>query len=334
MQPFQFQYDWLLLALALVPVLLLVLLWALYKKRAIKKKLGDPDLIKRLTITYSPANFLIKFLLLTIGFAAIILAAANLQKPGKGDALNRKGVDVMIALDVSKSMLAEDSKPNRLEKARQFVYKLMEALPNDRIGLVVFAGHAYLQMPLTSDHSAARLYVQNASPENVPTQGTVIGEALKAGNGAFNSKERKYKSIILITDGEDHDAEALQLAPALASNGVMINSIGLGSPEGSTIIDPATDTYKKDPQGQAVISKLNEPLLQQLASSTKGVYLRLDNVSEAVDKVSRQLDTIEASAITDNSLKDYDTYYFWFIGAALVLILLEFFWPERKWKTA
>jgi len=334
LQPFQFQYNWLLAALGLVPILVLLLLWALYKKRKISKKLGDPELIKKLTASYSPANFLFKFLLLTIGLSAIILAAANLQKPGKGDSLNRKGVDVLIALDVSKSMLAEDSKPNRLEKARQFVYKLMEALPDDRIGLVVFAGHAYLQMPLTSDHSAARLYVQNASPENVPTQGTVIGEALKTGNGAFNSKERKFKSIILITDGEDHDAEALQLAPSLASNGVMINSIGLGSPEGSTIIDPATDTYKKDKQGQPVISKLNEDLLQQLASATKGVYLRLDNVSDAVDKVSRQLDTIGSSSITDNSLKDYDTYYFWFIGVALLLIAIEFFWPERKWKMA
>ena len=197
MQPFQFQYNWLLTALGLVPILVLILLWALYKKRKITKKLGDPELIKKLTAAYSPANFLIKFLLLTIGLSAIILAAANLQKPGKGDSLNRKGVDVLISLDVSKSMLAEDSKPNRLEKARQFVYKLMEALPDDRIGLVVFAGHAYLQMPLTSDHSAARLYVQNASPENVPTQGTVIGEALKTGNGAFNSKERKFKYDII-----------------------------------------------------------------------------------------------------------------------------------------
>lgn len=334
MYAFQFQYYWILSALSLVPLLVLFLVWVLYKKRKNLEKLGDPEWVKKLTASYSSPNFLVKYLLSVLCFATIILGAANLQKPGKGDSLNRKGVDVLIALDVSKSMLADDSKPNRLEKARQFVYKLMESLPDDRIGLVVFAGHAYLQMPLTSDHSAARLYVQNASPENVPTQGTVLSEALKMGNTAFNSKDRKYKSIILITDGEDHDPEALQLAPSLASNGIMVNCIGLGSSQGTTIMDPATDTYKKDPQGQLVVSKLNEPLLQQLAAATKGTYIKLDNIKVAVDLVNRQLDTIASSAINDNSLKDYDTYYFWFLGVALLLVVTEFFWPERKWKMA
>lgn len=258
----------------------------------------------------------------------------NLQKPGKSANLKRAGVDVMLAIDVSKSMLATDSKPNRLEKARQLVYKLLDELKDDRIGLVLFAGRAYLQMPLTTDHSAAKMYVQNAGPDAIPTQGTVFSEALNICNSGFNSKERKFKTIVLISDGEDHDPEALKLASSLGENGVMINTIGIGSPEGSNIIDPSTDTYKVDAQGQPVISKLNEPLLQQLASTTKGVYSRLDNVNETVKIIKSQISSIEKSPIDDASFRDYDSYFFWFIGAAILLLTIEQFWPERKWKIA
>ncbi len=180
-----------------------------------------------------------------LALAAVIVASANLQKPGAMDDVQRKGVDVVIAMDVSKSMLAEDIKPNRLERARQLVYKLMDQLPNDRVGLVLFAGRAYLQMPLTTDHGAARMYIQQAGPDVVPTQGTVISEALRASNSAFNSKERKFKSIVLITDGEDHDPQAVPLAQQLAEDGVMINSVGIGSAEGAPIMDPATNDIQK-----------------------------------------------------------------------------------------
>lgn len=207
-------------------------------------------------------------------------------------------------------------------------------MTNDRIGLVVFAGHAYLQMPLTTDHSAARLYVQNASPDMVPTQGTVVGEALKMSSTAFINQERKFKSIILITDGEDHDAEAIQLIPSLAESGIMVNTIGVGSPEGSLIPDPVTGSYKKDLQGNPVQSKLNEAFLQQLASGTKGTYLRLNQIPEAVAAISKQLSTIEQTALEDNTLKEYDSFFQWFLAAALILLVLEFFWPERKWSIA
>ncbi|MBO9636425.1 MAG: VWA domain-containing protein [Chitinophagaceae bacterium] len=308
--------------------------FVLFWKRRTIKKIGDEKLVRELTRKYSPFNFLFKFLLIVVCMTAIIFGAANMQMPGAEDAVSRKGIDVVIAMDVSRSMLADDIKPNRLERARQLIYKLIDQFPDDRIGLVVFAGHAYLQMPLTTDHAAARMYVQQANPSIVPAQGTVISEALRVSNKAFNSRERKFKSIILITDGEDHDEQALPMAQQIASEGVMINTVGIGSPEGSPILDPTTNDYKKDANGNTVISKLNEPELQQLAANTNGIYLRLSEPDEAVAALNTQLDKIEKTATGDNSLREYTSYFQWFIALALLFLIGEFFYPERSFKTA
>ena len=210
----------------------------------------------------------------------------------------------------------------------------MNRLQDDRLGLVLFAGRAYLQMPLTTDHAAARMYVQNAGPEVVPTQGTVIGEALRLCNSAFNSKDKKFKAVVLITDGEDHDPASLQVAQELAANAIMINTVGIGSPEGSRIFDPLTNDFKKDPQGNVVISRLNEVELQKLAQSTKGVYVRLADTDQAVNTIMEQLGTIERTPLEDKAFKDFKTYYMWFIAVALFLLVVEFFLPEKKWKLA
>lgn len=322
-------------ALAIIPALLFIFIWILRQKKTIAKKIGNPALVKELTRSYSPWNFVFKFLMLMLAIGAVIIGLMNLQKPGSLANVKRAGVDVVIALDVSRSMMAEDIKPSRLEKARQLVYKLLDELKDDRIGLVFFAGRAYLQMPLTTDHSAARIYIQNASPDAIPTQGTIVSEALRMSNSAFNSKERKFKAIVLITDGEDHDAEAQTMGPSLASNGIMVNTVGIGSPDGATIIDPGTDTYKKDAQGQTVVSRLNENLLKDLANTTRGVYVHLDNnVADAVTKLKAQLDTIEKSPLEDSAFRDFDSYYYWFIGAALLLLVIEQLWPERKWRVS
>ena len=299
-----------------------------------QKKIGDPALVNALVKDYSPAKFAIKFILILIAFASVVVASANLQKPGVTDRVSRKGVDVVVALDVSNSMLAEDIKPNRLERAKQLVTKLMDRMENDRIGLVLFAGRAYLQMPLTTDHGAAKMYIQNAGPDAVPVQGTVIGEALKISNSGFNSKERKYKAIILISDGEDHDPEALQQAKSLSQNGVMINTVGIGSPEGAPIIDYTNNEVRKDAQGNAIITKLNEAELQQLAQATNGIYLRLDDTDDAAAKIMAQLATIEQTATGDRSFTDYKSYFQWFLALALVILMAELFIPERKMKLA
>jgi Ca-activated chloride channel family protein len=306
----------------------------MYWKKNTVKKIGDPKLVQALIANYSPTNFLLKFMFFALALAAVIVASANLQKPGAMDDIQRKGVDVVIAIDVSKSMLAEDIKPNRLERARQLVYKLMDQLPNDRVGLVLFAGRAYLQMPLTTDHGAARMYIQQAGPEVVPTQGTIISEALRASNSAFNSKERKFKSIVLISDGEDHDPQAVPLAQQLAGDGVMINTVGIGSAEGAPIMDPTTNEYKKDENGNTVVSRLNEAELQQLAGATKGIYVKLNEVDDAVNAITKQLSTIESTVLDDNAFKNYKNYFQWFLAFAFVLLMAEFFLPERKLKAA
>lgn len=330
---FRFQHIEYLIGLAAIPLVIVLFWWVLRWKKKTTKKIGDEKLVQQLTSSYSPKNFLFKFLFLAVALAAIIAGAANLQKPGAMEQVQRKGVDVVIAMDVSKSMLADDIKPNRLERARQMVYKLMDKLPDDRIALVLFAGRAYMQMPLTTDHSAARMFVQQANPDVVPAQGTVLTEALRMSNTAFNSKERKFKSIILISDGEDHDPGAVPLAQQLAQDGVMINTVGVGSPEGSPILDPVTNDYKKDQAGNTVISKLNEPELQQLAAATKGVYIRLADTEAAVDAMKKQLGTIEQTSMDDSAFKNFKNYFLWFLGGALLLLVLEFFYPERKLKT-
>ena len=329
----RFQHTYYLIALALIPLLVLVFLALLQWKRATIKKIGNPGIVQELLRGHSPTAFIIKFGITVLALSTIIFGLANLQKAGEMDKIGRKGVDVMIALDVSKSMLAEDIQPNRLERAKQVINKLIDRMPDDRIGLIFFAGRAYMQMPLTIDHSMARMYVQQAGPEIVPTQGTMLSEALRMSNAAFNSKERKYKAVVLITDGEDHDPQSLVIAEQLSANGVMINTIGIGSAKGAPIIDRTTNEYKKDLQGNTVISKLSDQILKQLASRTSGIYVPMNDPNATVDAVMKQLATIEATALQDNAFKDYKSYFQWFLGAALFLLLVDFLLPERKWKT-
>jgi len=323
-----------LIGLMALPAMIFLFWWLLQWKKNTAKKMGDEVLVKQLVANYSPAKFLIKFILALVAFTGIVLGAANLQKKGLPENVNLAGVDVMLVLDVSKSMLANDISPSRLEKAKQLLMRLLDKLENDRVGLILFAGHAYTQMPLTTDENASRMYIQNASPDAVPTQGTVIAEALRMANNAFNSKEHKYKAVVLISDGEDHDPDALNVAKQLADDGVMINTIGIGSPDGAPIIDPVTRESKKDENGQVIISKLNEAELSQIADATNGVYLRLDNMDAAVITLSQRLNSIEKKALTDNDYVDYKNYFQWFLAAALLLLLIEFFLPERKMEVA
>lgn len=319
-----------LFGLGALPLLGLLLYTLLKWKKKTRARIGDPALVGQLIKNFSPLRWGIKAGLVLLALTAVVLGAANFQRPGRMENVNRRGVDVMLVLDVSKSMLARDIKPSRLEKAKQLLIRLTDKLENDRIGLVLFAGRAYMQMPLTTDHGAAHLYIQDASPDVVPTQGTVIGEALKMANTAFNSKERKYKAIILLSDGEDHDPEALKVAKELAGNGVMINTIGVGSAEGSPIVDPVTNELKKDEQGNTVISKLNEAELQQLADATNGRYIRMDNLDDVLITMTQQLDSVEKKSLSDAAFIDYISYFQWFLGIGLVLLLAEYFLPERR----
>lgn len=326
----QFQYIQLLILLVLVPLVVFMYLRALAKKKETIAKIGDPELVNQLMGSYNHRGFFQKFLLATIAMALLVFALANLRIPKGSEKISRNGIDLMIAIDVSKSMLAQDIQPTRLDRAKQLLTRLIDKLQNDRIGLVIFAGKAYLQMPLTGDHASAKMYLSSASTESVPTQGTVIGDALKMCYASFNTKERKYKAVVLISDGEDHDDKALSTAKQMAAEGVVINTIGIGSPEGAPIMDPATGQMKTDEQGNTVISKLNQEELKAIAAEGNGLYMLYNNTEEVAGRVAAQLATMDQRSVQDDSLINYESYYQWFLVLALLMLVLELFIREMK----
>ncbi|MEO7344213.1 MAG: VWA domain-containing protein, partial [Methylotenera sp.] len=296
-----FQHNNYFIVLAAIPLLLVLFFVVLnWKKRTIKK-IGDANLVKEMIKNHSPQKFALKFILILFAFAAGVFALANLRSPQGVEQVNRSGIDIMIALDVSKSMLAQDIKPNRLERAKQAISKLIDKLSNDRIGIVVFAGKAYLQMPLTGDHGAAKMYLSSASTDVVPTQGTVISDALKMCYSSFNSKEKKYKAVVLISDGEDHDEGALKIAGDMADEGIVINTVGIGSAQGSTIMDELTNQPKTDNEGNIVITKLNEDELQKIAEKGKGTYQLFTSTDDLVTKLDMQLSSLDQRTVIEDS---------------------------------
>lgn len=332
---FQFQYVfyvWLFIVL-----ILLVLVFAgvkKWKKRVILR-IGDPVLVKSLMRRYSPRRFTLKFVLMVAAFAMGVLAVMNLRLPGGSDGITRKGIDVVFALDVSRSMLAADIEPSRLERAKQFISKMMDALPDSRVGLILFAGKAYVQMPLSADHGAAQMFVNEASPDAVPMQGTVISDALQESLKAFGERDARYRAVVLISDGEDHDEEAINLSKELAGRGLMVNTIGIGSPAGSFIPDDSTRGHKIDSEtGMEIISKLNEQELKQIAANTNGIYVRLENSDAAVKQIAKNLSQIEKKVTGDTNLMSF-SYYFWIFVALMVLLLIgEQLMPEGRMAKA
>ena len=327
-----FQHIEYLILLAVIPLLTGLFVYALYKKKSSAKKIGDKGLVEILTSNYSSRAYLQKFLLIVLAVGILIMALANLRSAGSSEKISRNGIDVMIALDVSKSMLAQDIKPTRLDRAKQVLSRLVDKLSNDRVGIVVFAGKAYLQMPLTGDHAAAKMYLAAATTETVPTQGTVIEDALKSCYTSFNSKEKKYKAIVLISDGEDHDEGAVKTAAQMAQEGVVIYTVGIGSPQGSTIIDETTNQVKTDNQGNTVISKLNEDELREIAQSGNGKYMLFQNTDAVVDNITSELANMDQRNVTDDSLINYRSFFQYFLLAAFLFLIIEMFISENKRK--
>lgn len=326
----RFEHPILLLALVLVPLMVL-LYWGLVRwKKKTLARIGDPALVKQLIQGYSPSRFRGKFIMIIIAFILAAFGLANVQRADQVAQVNRQGVDVMIALDVSKSMLAEDIQPNRLQRAKLLVNKLIDELDNDRIGLVLFAGRAYLQMPLTSDHGAAKMYVNTASTASVPTQGTVIGEALQICNNAFDQQQKKFKAVILISDGEDHDEQAGAIAKKMAEDGVLLHTIGIGTSNGTQLIDPDTKELKMNADGTPVVTRLNEKELMDLATTGSGSYQLLADADAAVSRIMKEIEGMEKKTIKDNSLLNYRSYFPWLLGAAIALLIFELMYPERK----
>ena len=326
-----FQYIEYLLALLAIPLIYFLYFLVVKWKKEITKKIGDPLLVKELTKEYSGKKFRVKFILFAAAFALCAFAVAGLVKPDGKQKIQRKGTDIVIALDVSKSMLATDIKPDRLERAKQIISKIIDNSPNDRIGLVIFAGRAYLQMPLTLDHAAARMYLASAKPGDVPTQGTVIADALKMSMDAFNPEDKTFKSVLLISDGEDHEPGAVKMAKELLKSGIVVNTIGIGSPLGAPIMDEETGQYKLNAKGETVITKLNEESLREIAKAGNGMYQLFSNSDEIAKNLQDKFSNIEEdSIISDASYGSFIQYFQYFLGAAILLLLIEFFTSEKK----
>lgn len=331
---FRFQHPEYLLLLSAIPVLLglflLLLVWRSRKLRA----LGNPKVVNTQILGRIPGRLTLKTLFYLLALAIAIFGTANLQGGGRPEQVQRKGVDVIVALDVSKSMMAKDLQPDRLSRAKQLIERLLDKLKNDRVGLIIFAGRSYLQVPLTVDYSSMRMMLQNARPELVPTQGTVISEAIDLAGRSFSQKERKYKSLIIISDGEDHDAQAEDRAKEANESGVIIHTVGVGSPQGITLMDE-NNRPKMDEHGDAIVSKLNEDELKSIASAGRGTYTLLRNAEQAASGIAEQIDGMEGRSLATMSFTDYDSYFQFFLLPALLILLLEWLIPgagsPKKW---
>lgn len=319
--------------MALLPIILVVFLWARRMKKAAIERFGDPRLFAQLTPGMGKYKQTLKFSLLAGSVLFLILGIANPQIGTKMEEVKREGIDIMVALDVSNSMKAEDLKPNRLENARQEISRMIDKLQNDRIGLIVFGGDSYLQLPLTTDYSAARLILSTVDVDVVPLQGTAIGSAIRLAMKSFAEGEKKHKVIVLITDGENHEDDAIAAAKDAAGEGVAIHTVGMGSPEGTPI--PVYENnvqvgFKKDADRNTVITKLDELGLQQIADAGGGKYLRASNQQDDLDVILKEMESMEKKEFGAKVFTEYEDRFQYFLGVGLLCLVIEFFVSERK----
>lgn len=326
MEAIQFEHPQLLWLLGAIPLMVAIAVWNRFSRNRALKKWGDPVLIKAMMPEFSLAKRNLKLTLVLFGLAFLVIAAANPLVGKKQREAKREGIDIIVALDVSRSMLAEDLAPNRLERARQFVSRLIDRLHNDRIGLVMFAGNAYLQMPMTVDHNAAQVFLKTLTPENVPTQGTALAAAIDLSMEAFMRSKTKSKALIILSDGEDHEEGALEKAQAAAEEGLTLFTIGVGSGRGAPVPEYVNGTkrgFKTDQQGNIILSKLNETMLNKLAAAGNGYYFNLSGSTEQLNQLMNELGQLEQTAIAQVSTDDFVSYYQIPLSLGLLLLLLD-----------
>ncbi|HLN52997.1 MAG TPA: VWA domain-containing protein [Lentimicrobium sp.] len=333
---FRFEHPEYLNLMWLLPVLVVIYIFYYRWKMKVIKKLGDQNVVSLLMPYRSAWRNHFKFLLTLLTLASIFVAIANPQMGSQLEKVKRKGIDIVIALDVSNSMLAQDIKPSRLERAKQAINRLIDDLENDRIGLVVFAGKAYTQLPITTDYAAAKLMLSTVSTDLVPVQGTSIGKAVEMSASQFNV-EKSGKAIIIITDGETHDEEALERVSEASEQGIRIYTIGLGLAEGAPIPiynNGVMTGFKKDKSGSTIITRLDETMLQQIAESGKGIYVRASNSQLGLSRIFDEIKRLEQNTYDVKSYSDYDDKFQYFVGIALILIFINYIINERKSRLA
>lgn len=331
--PFRFANESYLLGLLVIPMLVALYFLIRYWSGKRLQAWSDHQLLSRLVPLRSSSRPVVKFVILMMALGAMIIALARPQYGSKLTEVKRKGIELMIALDVSNSMLAEDIQPSRLENAKMAISRLLDKLQNDKIGLIVFAGDAYVQMPITTDYAAAKLFLDAINPQMVPRQGTSVSSAIRLAMRSFTPESEKSRAIIIITDGEDHEEGAIDAAREAAEAGIVVHTIGIGTPSGVPIpISGGSGRvdFRTDAEGQVVISKLNEELLRQVSATGKGLYIRATNARTGLNDILDEVNKMEKEEISAKVYAEYDEQFVYYAGLALLLLLIELIILGRK----
>jgi len=329
----RFANAYILWALVLVPVLIIIFLLVRNWKKKALASLGDKGIISRIMPEVSLSRPTLKFIIFIVAYTVLIIGIADPQVGNHIDEVKKKGADIMVVLDVSNSMLSQDYAPSRLENAKRALAQLIDNLHEDRIGIIVFAGEPYVQMPITTDYSAAKIFLNTINTGMVPVQGTAIGAAIDLGVKSFDYKDGTGKAIILMTDGENHEDDAITAAQNAHDKGVAVHVIGFGSPQGAPV--PIIDNGKQvgfhlDSAGHTVVSKLNEDMCKQVALAGNGVYIRATDANSGLGIVMDQVHKMKQKTYDAKSFKDFEDRFQFFLAIALLLFVAEFFISNRK----
>jgi Ca-activated chloride channel homolog len=334
MESFRFAHPDYFYTLLVIPVFMVLFILSRIIRYRSLRKFGDNDLIVQLMPSVSNIRPLIKFIIWMIVLTLMITALAQPQFGSKLQTSKRKGAEIIIALDVSNSMMAEDIKPNRLERAKRAIAQLTERLKNDKLGLIVFAGQAYVQLPITTDYTSAKLFLNAISTASVPTQGTAIGAAINMAVRSFSPNFAGSKAIIVITDGENHEDDAVGAAKAAQESKIIVHTIGMGLPQGAPIpMGPeGSKDYMKDKSGNVVVTKLDENMLTQIAAAGGGTYVRASTADVGLNSLFNEIDSMEKTEINSREYSEYNDQFPLFLYLGLAFILLDFMILDRKNK--
>lgn len=327
---FRFAHIDLLWLLTLIPVFVAAFVIYTRRKRRQLADFGDPELVQALMPDASRKRPAVKFALLMVALALLIIAAARPQYGQKSETIHRQGIEAMIALDISNSMLAEDVAPCRLDRAKQVLSKLIDNMVDDKVGLVIFAGESYVQLPITCDYVSAKMFLNSITPELIQTQGTAIGSAIQTCIRSFGEPNEAGRCIILITDGENHEDDAEAAAEQALQVGIQTFVVGIGKTEGSPIPVPGTSDYRKDREGNVVVSRLNEDMCQSIAKAGRGMYVHCDNTNTATRALQKEMDKLASAEIDTEVFSDYNEQYQSFALLALLILAVEFFIFARQ----
>lgn len=321
--------------LAVIPLMIVVFLLVFWWKKRTQRKFSSNELLQKLAPNTSTFKPVLKLVVLTLCLAFLIVALVNPKMGSKLKTVKREGVDVVFALDVSKSMLAEDIAPNRLEKSKQIISKIIDKLGSDRVGVIIYAGNSYPLLPITTDHAAANMFLQNANPDMVSSQGTAINEALELAKTYYNNDEQTNRFLVIISDGEDHQEETKQMAQNLANDGVKVYTVGVGTEKGGPIpmrLNGDMIGYKKDRKGETVITKRNAEVLQSIAEIANGKYIDGNATENPVKEISEIIGNAQKSEFETKQFADYKDQFQWFLAIGLFFLLLDVFLLEKKTK--